>query len=131
MEGEFEVRQGKQRVGKVQVIPQGLYVRIICRCHIQGDQVRRLYAQTEDGRESLGVLVPEADGFFLDRRIPAKRLGENVSFLISAGGGKLEGIFVPISPQEPFAYIDRLKDAFLETRQGSIGIRIGKHPEAL
>jgi len=50
---------------------------------------------------------------------------------LSAGAGELNGKFVPICPEEPFLYIDRLKTAFLESEQGKIGIRIQQHPEAI
>lgn len=129
MEGVFEVRQGSRVAGKIQVIPQGLYVRIICRCRIEGQQVYRLFAVSGNHRENLGVPVPEGDGFLLDKRIPAKRLGDGVRFVLSAGAGALKGEFVPICPEEPFLYIDRLKSAFLETQQGKVGIRIEETPE--
>ncbi len=131
MDGFFEVYQGNRIAGKVQLIPQGLYVRVICRCRIEGGQVYRLFAVSGDHRENLGVPVPEGDGFLLDKRIPAKRLAEGVRFLLSAGAGELNGKFVPICPEEPFLYIDRLKTAFLESEQGKIGIRIQQHPEAI
>ena len=131
MDGFFEVYQGNRIAGKVQLIPQGLYVRVICRCRIEGEQVYRLFAVSGDHRENLGVPVPEGDGFLLDKRIPAKRLAEGVRFLLSAGAGELNGKFVPICPEEPFLYIDRLKTAFLESEQGKIGIRIQQHPEAI
>jgi len=131
LDGFFEVYQGNRIAGKVQLIPQGLYVRVICRCRIEGEQVYRLFAVSGDHRENLGVPVPEGDGFLLDKRIPAKRLAEGVRFLLSAGAGELNGKFVPICPEEPFLYIDRLKTAFLESEQGKIGIRIQQHPEAI
>ena len=34
------------------------------------------------------------------------------------------GTFVPISPEEPFAYISRLKDAYFERRYGQAGVVI-------
>ena len=36
------------------------------------------------------------------------------------GGGK----FVPVYPEEPFAYMSRLKGAFLEIRNGQMGINL-------
>jgi hypothetical protein len=119
-------------VGKVQLIRQGLYWRVICRCQCSNDLVRRLYAVWDDGRENLGVLVPEEDGFRLDRRIPVKRLRtDGVKFMLSTGGHSREGKLVPVSPEEPFAYIDRLKHAFLETENGKIQIRIEENPETV
>ncbi len=132
MEEQYEVDFAGRQAGKVQLLRQGLYVRIICRCTVPGDQVLRLYAVLGDKRENLGVVVPDGDGFLLDKKIPAKRLGEGkLKFMLSSGSGQRPGKFVPICPEEPFFYIDRLKDAFLQSEHGKIGIRTEEHPEAL
>jgi hypothetical protein len=39
---------------------------------------------------------------------------------------KSEGKFIPIYPEEPFAYISRLQNAFLEIRNGQAGVVIGE-----
>ena len=125
LEGIYEVHLGGNTVGKVQLIRQGLYYKVRCRCYIEGDLVYRLYAVSTKARENLGVLVPDGDGFSLDKRIPVKRVGEDTTeFVLSAGAGCTQGTFVPICPEEPFRYIERLKDAFLETQNGHVGIRI-------
>lgn len=36
----------------------------------------------------------------------------------------LAGRFIPIKPEEPFAYIERLKDAYLVRQDGQVGIII-------
>lgn len=132
MEGCYEVYLGNAAVGKVQLLRQGLYFRVICRCTIPSDRVFRLFAQMGDRQENLGVVVPEGDGFLLDRKIPAKRFtGETLRFLLSSGGGERTGRFVPICPEEPFQYIDRLKTAFLESEHGKVGIRIEDSPETV
>lgn len=130
METCYEVYLGKSAAGKVQLRRDGLYVRVTCRCQADPGQIFRLYAVTDRGRENLGVLVPEADGLLLDRKIPAKRLSGSLRFEISTGTGRPEGKFVPICPEEPFGYIAELKNAFLETEQGRVGIRTEKRPEA-
>ena len=131
MENCYEVYFGREAAGKVQLLQQGLYYRVICRCIVPGNQVYRLIALVGDKRESIGVMVPEGDGFILDKKIPAKRLeGGRLRFLASSGGAGVDGSFVPICPEEPFQYIDRLKNAFLESEQGKIGIRTAKRPEA-
>ena len=116
----------------MQIQRQGLYLRLICRCAIPSDQVYRLYGVFASKRENMGVLVPEGDSFSLDRRIPAKRFGEETPrFEVSSGQQVLPGEFIPICPEEPFFYIDRLKNAFLQKENGKIGIRTEKHPEAV
>ena len=112
-------------MGKVQLIRQGLYWRVICRCQCSNDLVRRLYAVWDDCRENLGVLVPEEDGFRLDRRIPVKRLRtDGVKFMLSTGGHSREGKLVPVSPEEPFAYIDRLYEGFLRPANGRVYLEL-------
>ena len=131
METCYEVRFGNKAVGKVQLLREGLYVRIICRCVMPDDEIYRLFIVQGDKRESLGVLVPEGDGLILNKRIPAKRFSDGDSaFVVSTGAGSSTGEFIPICPEEPFLYIHRLKTAFLESENGKIGIRIQKNPEA-
>ena len=132
LEGCYEVHYDGTATGKVQMIRQGLYYRIICRCCLPDHLVCRLYAVWENGRENLGVVVPEGDGFVLDRKIPAKKLSENgLHFILSTGYNKANGKLVKVCPEEPFLYIDRLKNAFLDTENGKISIRIEENPEAV
>ena len=129
MEGQFEAFLAGRPVGKVQVIRQGLYCRVICRCMLPKEGVYSLYALQDNRRENLGVVIPEGDGFWLDKNVAAKRLGEGkLQFVLSSGVQHLSGQFVQISPEEPFLYIDRLKNAFLESENGKNGIRIKTHP---
>ena len=120
---DYHVYIGKKAVGKVQVMRQGLYYRFICRCRIEDEGVKRLWVSCGDKRESLGVLIPMGDGFGLDTKLPVKRLGEGeMVFSVGQKIEKPEGRFVPISPEEPFAYIERLKDAFLVKKNGQVGV---------
>ena len=125
MEGNYAVYFGSGQAGKVQVLRQGLYLRFICRCRLSGDVICRLIVRGNGKQENLGVLVPMDDGFGLDTRIPAKRLGEGEpEFQLIPKGGETGGTFVPLSPEEPFAYIERLKDAFLARQNGQLGVVI-------
>lgn len=125
MEGNYAVTFGQATVGKVQVQKQGLYYRFICRCQISGDVVCRLAVRCGGKQESLGIVVPVGDGFGLDTKIPAKRLGEGEpEFLLVPRHELAMGTFVPICPEEPFAYIARLKDAYFERRYGQAGVVI-------
>lgn len=132
MEEQYEVYLASKSAGKVQLIRQGLYCRVICRCQFSAEGVYRLYVQRDNGQENLGVVVPDGDGFYLDRKIPVKRIGEGpLRFVLSSGMPLASGTFYPISPEEPFLYIDRLKNAFLDSENGKIGIRIKESPEAV
>lgn len=123
MEGNYGVYFGKKLAGKVQVQRQGLYYRFICRCQISGDVVCRLHVSCGDKRESLGVVVPMDGGFGLDTKLPVKRLGEgSMEFTLIPKHEVSEGTFVPIYPEEPFAYIERLKEGFLVKKGEQVGV---------
>lgn len=76
MEGNYPVFYQGRPVGKVQVMRKGLYYSFHCRCRMESGVVCRLIAKWADGWENLGIPVPEGDGLELNRKLPAKRIGE-------------------------------------------------------
>ena len=115
----------------MQVAREGLYYRFSCRCRISGEVVCRLMIVCGDREENLGVVVPMEDGFGLKKKIPVKRLGEgNMEFYLVTKGNapvrenKQQGQFVPVYPEEPFAYIARLKGAFFAIQNGQAGVML-------
>lgn len=123
MEGNYGVYFGNQIAGKVQVTRQGLYYRFHCRCQLNGGVVCRLCVSCGDRKENLGVVVPMDGGFGLDTKLPAKRIGEGkLDFSLIPKHAVSDGQFAPVYPEEPFAYIARLKDAYLEKRNGQVGV---------
>lgn len=126
MEGNYEVFFGSQIVGKVQVTRRGLYYRFCCRCQLTGEILCRLYVTCGDHQENLGIVVPMGDSFGLETGIAVKRLGEGPMTFSLKPKHPCPGTFVPICPEEPFAYIARLKDAYLDRRDGQPGAVLGK-----
>ena len=127
MEGEYELRLGQLAVGKVAVSRQGLYYRFRCRCCLTGSTIFRLWAITGDRKENLGVLVPGEGGFILDAKLPVKRFASGKpEFQLRPKQGSPGLEFIPVYPEEPFAYLVRVKDGYLVRRNGQAGIRIGK-----
>ena len=125
MEGNYCVTFGQAEVGNVQVRREGLYWRFCCRCRITGDVVCRLVVQCGNSRESLGIVVPDGDVFHLDTRLPAKKLEQGIpQFVLIPRHEVGEGTFVPLKPEEPFAYIAKLKDAYFTRRYGQAGVMI-------
>ena len=131
MEGYYGVSFGAQQVGKVQLTRQGLYYRFICRCSLSGDVVCRLKVVCGGREENLGVVVPMDGGFGLDTKLPVKRIGEgNMEFYLAPKGVAVTecvqqtGQFIPIYPDEPFAYIARLKKSFFAIQNGQAGVVI-------
>ena len=123
---DYGVYFGDKSVGKAQVTEQGLYYHVVCRCSLSGEVMYRLEVSCGEKRENLGVLVPGENGFGLDTRFPISRVGRGVlSFRLLPRHDPLQGrLFVPITPEEPFAYLSRLKDAFLEIQEGKKGASI-------
>lgn len=125
MEGEYRVLRGGQTVGRCTVQRAGLYCCFSCRCRPGGEDVYRLWIEIGGERQEIGVMVPSCDGLCLDKRIAAKRFPPGVpTFTLRCRQEKPDGIFVPVCPEEPFAYLSRLQKAFLEIRDGQIGIVI-------
>ena len=122
MEGTYPVLHGDQPVGKVRVARQGLYYHFCCRLQLAGSCVYRLELSCEDATENLGIPVPEGDLFVLTKSIPIRRLGSGKpTFRVVPKNESFQGRFVPISPEEPFAYLDRLKNAYLLRRGKQFG----------
>lgn len=125
MERHYSVSLKGRHCGKVTVFRQGLYYRIHCRCMLPAEDIYRLQAACGTRMENLGVLVPMEDMFGLDTRIPVKQLGEGeLVFTVTAKRQPIQGRFVPIVDEEPFAYISRLKGSFLQIKDGQLGIQV-------
>ncbi len=131
MREDYEVTLGGKSVGKLQLERQGLYYRVICRCNLSGEVMYRLEASGKKGKANLGILVPCESGFGVETRFPVSAVGEGeLEFILQPKHDSLtKRKFVPISPEEPFAYLSRLKEAFLETQQGEMGASIPQNPD--
>ena len=112
-------------MGKVTVERQGLYYRFSCRCALSGEVMHRLWLHCGGKETDLGLCVPVDGTFGTDKRLPVKQCGEGKPvFLLRPKEAQLRGNFIPLSPEEPFRYIHRLQDAFLERRGQQLGIVI-------
>ena len=122
---EYPIFMGRKQLGKVQVLKEGLYYRISCRCQRPGSLMYRLTVTTGDRQEKLGILAPVGSAWGLDRRVPVSRLGEGeMRFELRPSHESVTGSFAPISPEEPFAYLDRLKNARLIVKDGQMGAEL-------
>lgn len=127
MVGTYEIRRGNETVGTATIEKQGLYYRICCRCKVSGEGMRRIVAICGKQREDLGICVPMDGDFGLDKKIPCKRFGTGTpEFSLLPKYPDMAGKFVPVYPDEPFAYMTRLKDAYLQIRDGQPGIVIAE-----
>ena len=130
MERSYSVTIRGTSVGKVLVQRQGLYYHISCRCYLKGDTIYRLVVSSGTTSINLGVVVPIDNGFMLNTKLPVKKIGEGeLSFALSAKQEAPYATFIPITPEEPFSYISRLKDSFLTLQDGQVGILLSKKQE--
>ena len=127
---ELNILLAGQAIGKAKVCREGLYLCFRCRCQLSGDVVYRLRVSCGENTENLGIPVPQNGAFELNARIPAKRLGSGQMVLEAVPKKvEMEGKFIPLSPEEPFKYLRRLEDAFLQVRDGQVGIMLpAEHP---
>lgn len=113
------------QVGWAEVSRKGLYYSFDCRCRLPGDTIYKLSVSCGGNEERLGALIPKDGEFCLETRIPAKRIGDGeMLFTVVPKNETRKGKFVPVFPEEPFAYISKLKDAYLERRNGQVGVVI-------
>ena len=125
MDGTYKIMLGGESVGQAVVRRQGLYYRFSCRCDLSGEVIYRITVTCGGKSESLGIPVPKNGEFYLDTRLAASRLGEGEpKFAAVPRRPDLGGMFVPISPEEPFRYLHRLENAFLARKDGQLGIVI-------
>ena len=125
MDGKYEVFWKDRAVGTVETAREGLYLHIACRCHLPGREMLRLWMDCGERPVDLGLCVPMEEGFGTVRRIPASRCGPGTPrFTLRPKDDLLRGRFIPLSPEEPFQYIHRLEKAYLEKRNGKVGITI-------
>lgn len=125
MEALYSVTLNNKPAGKISVRRQGLYYHFSCRCCLNSENIYRLVVCCADKEEKLGILVPSEKSFVLNTQIPVKRIGEgDMSFYLTSNQNLTPGMFVPIIPEEPFSYIERLKEAYLQRRYGQLGVQI-------
>lgn len=110
----MDVTLNGKPVGTVECIREGLYCRILCRCTLPGQEIRRLYA----GNGKIGVLMPQNGQWILETRIPANRIKEGSAFTLDEPGE----IFYPIRPGEEFAHLDKVRNGKLAFRGDQWGV---------
>ena len=127
MQQEYYVLSGDETIGKVLVQRQGLYYHFHCRCAITGAVKYKLLANCGENTVDLGLCIPHSDGFGMDTKLPIKRLGDGeLTFRLIPKHNKPEGEFIPVTPEEPFGYIQKLQQAHLAEQDGLMGIMVGE-----
>lgn len=155
MEDIYAVMYRGEQVGKLQMQKQGLYCRLQCRCQLPGDDIYRLRMLSGEDSIHIGVLVPDGDGFLLDKKIPEKRIPSG-ELRFSVRGNRdtevrepekteekpeetqeetpeqiqesepEEKEFVPICEEEPFPALEQVRSSVLAWQDDQPGIFIQK-----
>lgn len=123
MTGRYEILRGSESIGLAEVTREGLYYRFRCRCKLTGAVIYKITVQMGSNLRDLGVLVPENDIFALETRVPAKYFGTGDPRFFAVPHNKSPAAeFIPISPDEPFVYLARLRKAYMAKQNGITGI---------
>ena len=123
MEGTYEVCLGSMPMGTVHVSRQGLYWHFDCRCSLHSDTMQELILHIGQQTHNLGLLTPESGTFCLRTKLAAKKIGQGTpKFCLQPRHAPMEGIFVPLHPQEPFRYLHRLEQTYLARRGEEVGL---------
>ena len=125
METYYSVTRKGKPCGKGSGRKQGLYHLFDCRCLLDCNEIYRLNLTCGDFQKDLGILVPTEGTFGIHTKIPSKQLREGEwGFCVIIKKENPAECFVPISPEEPFTYISRVKASFLIYQNGQAGIEI-------
>lgn len=120
---EYAIYLGRDAVGKARVEKKGLYYFFECRCDLETDAMCRVMVHWGERQESLGILAPAGKEFVLQKKLPAKLFGEGEpSFRVLPKRQSVAENFYPVYPEEPFSYIARLQNAFLQIKNGQVGV---------
>lgn len=125
MKGTYDIYFGSEVIGTATVEQEGLYYDVHCLCRLTGDVMFRVSVSCADRCENLGTLIPMGDSFGLTTRLAVKKLGKGtLQFRVIPKRPQTSGRFVPVYPEEPFAYLQYMQSAFWEQKNGQAGVVI-------
>ena len=125
MDGLYDIYRGPEKIGKAEVKQEGLYYRFRCVCTLTGEVMYRITISCGENTENLGIPIPSADSFYLEKKLPVSHFtGKEPVFRAMPKHPLISNMWIPIKPDQPFEYIDRLENAVAEQRNGEMGILI-------
>lgn len=123
MVGKYDILLNGECVGSADVSKEGLYYNFSCQCTLKRNTVYKLILVSGQKNMTLGIPIPAGNGFVLHKKLPVKHFEEQeYQFHAVPKQVQSEGIFIPIRPEEPFPYLNRLSNACLKRKNGVIGI---------
>lgn len=125
MEGTHTIWLSQEPVGTVTIERHGLYYWFYCQCQLSTEVICRVMVGCGGKVENLGILIPVGKQFCLTKKLPIKEFVTGVpEFWITPRHFSHKEIAVDIYPEEPFHYITKLENAYLQTKQGKAVIVI-------
>lgn len=130
MVNSYDVFWEGKAVGTASFEKEGLYWKIRCCCDIPDDVPYQVTLKA--GEEiDMGLLVREENGYCLTKRIAMKRIGDmQPSLMASPRRAKALEAFQPIISDEPFSYIEKIKNTKLETKDETVGIMVAQEDQS-
>lgn len=121
----YEVFAGETVVGNAELIREGLFYRIRCRCRLPADSMYRLQMTAGDIHRDLGICVPVDGVFGVDTKVSVKLLGaEPRRFSVTDSQKGTERATLEVCAGKPFAFLDRLETARAEVVNGDLRVVI-------
>ena len=71
---QYDIYLNFEKVGFADVVQEGLYYRITCRCKFNNTAVYRVIIKTCRDIINLGICIPQNNEYTLTKRIPVKRI---------------------------------------------------------
>ncbi len=123
--GEYPVFFAGSQVGKASVTQEGMFWRVRCQCKASADVPFAIQANWGTETLDLGLCAKSGEELTLTTRINRKKTPQGRPvFRMFAKHRNIADLFAPIRPEEPFAYISKLKDAYLICKGDQKGIMI-------
>ena len=118
MEGTYTIWLSQTAVGTVTVERHGLYYWFYCQCQLSSEVICRVMVTCGGKVENLGILVPVGKQYSLCKKIPIKEFATGTpEFWIAPRHLAQREIAVDIYPEEPFRYIAKLENAYLQSKR--------------
>ena len=121
MQTENDILMDNRVIGQATVVQKGLYYNISCKCMFDDRKIYRIQVKDDAVTLDLGICVPEANIFTLNRMIPAKKIGQGIQHFY-AEPAYPENNITPVSEDQAFEDLDRVINGQLEVTQDQIGI---------
>lgn len=124
---KFDIQLQNAAVGFAEIAKSGLYYTIHCTCYIPDKDIYKVQLSTNNQQINLGVCIPKAGCFQLEKRIPIKQIHlENAGFQLVKSSGNGINQIVAIDPNMPFPEAERIKSGRFFSQNGNAVIKLSE-----